>query len=373
MFQSTEITLGLCSRQFWIAQSIGDQRLNTSEDAAVILSGSQGFLALVAGLVLALAFQLLLTNFFIALGISYSDSEDQSDADSSDDASDTLENRINKIETVVGLRTLGTVSTGLFIACFLAVKLCQLDDVFLGAVLGLTIWGAYFSLLVWISSTTAGSLIGSVLDAATSGLQGIVGTATVALGAKTVSDQVVSSAETAVVAVRRELGSAVDSTSIRQAIDNYLKQLQLPEADRQEIRNEFEKLVVDPEMKSIARSNHLRNMGRRTFVDLVHSRTAFSKQDINQVVDQLDVVWQQIWGPQPQKALNGKGNELKPDQEEQLTPKLEQLIEETHKHQAQRRAEVAQKAAETAAWWLFATALTSAAASAIAPAIAISA
>ena len=66
-----------------------------------VFSGSQGFLVLIAGLVLAFAFQLLLANFFIALGISYSDSEEQTDE------SETLDDTIDKIGTIVGLRNAG--------------------------------------------------------------------------------------------------------------------------------------------------------------------------------------------------------------------------------------------------------------------------
>lgn len=371
------ITLGPCSTQCWTAQIPIAQIVTNPEDAGIILSGSQGFLILTAGLVLAFAFQLLLTNFFIALGISYSGSENQSDADSDERSSGSMDDTINKVGTTVGLRALATVSITLFIASFLAVKLCLRHDAVLGAIFGLVIWAAYFFLLVWVSATTVGSVIGSVVNTATSGLQGIVGTATIALGAKTVSDQVVSTAETAAAAVRRELSSAVDPTSRRKAIDNYLKKLQLPEADRQEIEAEFEKLVAEPEMTSIARENHLSNIRRQTFVDVVSSRTDFSKQDVNQVLDQLEGFWQQMWGQQPQKAPDaGLLNYLKPAQPEELkshplSTKLEQLIEQTSKQQAEQQAAAAQKVAETAAWWLFGTAFTSAAASAIAGAISI--
>lgn len=378
MLQGVRITLGLSSTQYWMKQIPITQGVATPEDATLIFSGSQGFLVLIAGLVLAFAFQLLLTNFFIALGISYLDSDNHSDADFDDQESGDLDDTIDRVGVTVGLRALGTASITLFIACFLAVKLCPVNDAVIGAILGLVIWAAYFSLLVWVSATTVGTAIGSVVNKATSGLQGIVGTATVALGAKTVSDQVVSTAEAAAATVRRELSIAVDTSSIRKAIDNYLKKLQLPEADRQEIQDEFEKLVADPEMKSIARNNHLSNIRRQTFVDLVNSRTEFSKQDVNQFLDQLEGGWQLLWGQQPQKASedNRLLNYLQSAQPEelkssQLTTKLEQLIEQTRKHQAKQQAEAAQKVAETAAWWLFGTAFAAAIASAFAGAISV--
>ncbi|MFP4007388.1 MAG: hypothetical protein ACLFV6_05180 [Spirulinaceae cyanobacterium] len=44
--------------------------IRQAEDAAMVFSGPQFFAALIAGVVMAFAFQLLLTNFGVALGIS---------------------------------------------------------------------------------------------------------------------------------------------------------------------------------------------------------------------------------------------------------------------------------------------------------------
>ncbi len=335
-----------------------------------VFSGSQGFLVLIAGLVLAFAFQLLLANFFIALGISYSNSEEESDE------AETLDDTIDKIGTIVGLRTLGTLSLTLFGACFLAIKLSLVNDAVLGAIFGLVIWATYFTLLVWISLTTVGSVIGTIVNSATSGLQGIIGTAAIALGAKQVSDRVVSTAEAAATTVRRELSSAVDYERSRDAIATYLKQLRIPEQDRQQLQEEFEKLIVEPQMQSIARDNHIQNIGRQTFVDLVSSRTDFSKNDVNLAMEQFETFWQQLWGQQPPKSspetvLAVLQPTPSDDKSIQLSQELEQLIEQTRKQQAYVQAQATQKVAETAAWWLFGSAFTSAATAAIAGIISV--
>jgi len=57
-----------------------------------------------------------------------------------------------------------TVSVALFIACLLAVQLSLIDNAGLGAIVALVIWATYFVLLVWVSSTTVGSLVGSVVN-----------------------------------------------------------------------------------------------------------------------------------------------------------------------------------------------------------------
>jgi len=364
MVSGIELTLR-CSAELWLAQI--PVEVTALKDVALSFSGSQGFLVIVAGIFLAIAFQLLLTNFFIALGISYSDSEDRPDPN----AGDSMDDRITKVGAVVGLRTLGTISISLFAACFLSVKLCLTDDAVLGAILGTVIWATYFSILLGVSLTSAGSIIGTVVNAATSGLQGIVGTAAIAIGAKNVTEQVISTADAAATAVRQELSLAIDSATADKAIDNYLHKLQLSEGEHQELQGKFQRLVTDPEMQSLARENQMHHANRQTFVDMVVSRTDFSKQNVTQAVDQWEAFWQQFWErpeKSPDNGLVGVLQSAHPSQPQpgHLTVKLERLIKETRERQAQQQQESKQKIAETAAWWLFGTAFCSAATSAIA-------
>ena len=294
MFQSTEIMLGLYKPLLWVAQTPSLDTSNvTPAQASALISGPHFFVALISGVILAFAFQLVLTNFSLAFGISYLGHSSDSDSDSGE--AESLGGNIRKIGTAVGFWTLSTVSVALLIACFLAVKLSQ--EIFspgLGAILGLVIWGAYFLLLVWVSSTTVGSLIGSVVNTATSGFQAIMGTATAALGAKAINNQVVATAEAAAAAVRRELGSAIDPGSIRENIEDYLDKLRPPELDLSKIRSDFENLLNDPQLKAIAGTPDIRNIDRQKFIELVSSRTDLSKKDVSRIADTLYKVWQQV-------------------------------------------------------------------------------
>lgn len=337
MFQNTGMVLGLYKTLFWMAQVQVEPPIDTPADAALVFSGPKFFIALISGVLLAFAIQLVLTNLSVAAGITYlGHQSDSGSSQQSNDQSGNLGGTIRKIGTAVGIWTLVTVSIALFIACFLAVKLSLLTvEVGLGATLGLVIWAAYFVILVWVSSTTVGSLVGSVVNTATSGFQAIMGTATAALGAKTVNDQVVRTAEAAASAVRRELGSAMDPTSIRESVEDYLQMLRPPELDLSKIRSEFERIVNDPQLKAIASSGDLSNIDRQTFVNLVSSRTDLSKRDINRIVDQLESVWRQVVGQAvPQQDRMGELiNYLKSVQPgqtrtDELNQKLDQLIAE---------------------------------------------
>jgi hypothetical protein len=341
MFQSTEIMVGLYKPLLWVAQTSGDASNITPAQASVLTSGPRFFVALISGVILAFAFQLVLTNLSLAAGISYLGHSSDSDSDNGEVGS--LGGSIRKIGTAVGIWTLLTVTIALLIASFLAVKLSQ--EIFspgLGAILGLVIWGAYFLLLVWVSSTTVGSLIGSVVHTATSGFQAIMGTATAALGAKAVNNQVVATAEAAAAAIRRELGSAIDPVSIRENIEDYLDKLRPPELDVSKIRSDFENLLNDPQLKAITSLSYanagtpdIRNIDRQKFIELVSSRTDLSKKDVSRIADTLYKVWQQVVSQQPPTEdrlgeLMDYLKSLPPGQSktDELNAKLDRLVAE---------------------------------------------
>lgn len=313
MFQNAITSLKLCYALFGVAQIPVTEEVFTPEEAALVFSGPQFFVALFAGVLMAFAFQLLLTNFSVAFGISSLGGS----SDSSDE-SESLGGTIRKIETAVGLWTLVTVSIALFIACFLAVKLSLVESTLLGAITAIVIWAAYFSLIVWLGSTAVGSLIGSVVSTATSGFQGIMGTAAAALGANAASSQVVSTAEAVTAAVRRELTSGIDPNKISETLQSSLGNLQLPKLDFDDIRGQFEKLLGSSDLQSIAGSDLLKNVDRQTFVDLISSRTDLSKQDINKLADQLEGAWKQTVGQQGQDPQAQLLNFLKSATPEQL-------------------------------------------------------
>lgn len=332
MFQSTDIILALYKFPLWVVQIPVSPSDVSPAQLSLLSSGPRFFVALLSGVILAFAFQLVLTNLSVAAGISYLGRS----SDSSTETNESFGGTVRKIGTAVGIWTLVSVTLALLIACFLAVKLSLLIlDPRLGAILGLVIWGAYFLLLVWVSSTTVGSLIGSVVNTATSGFQAIMGTATAALGAKAVNQQVVATAEAAASAVRRELGSAIDPISIRENIEDYIEKLRPPELDISHIRREFESLLRDPQLQAIAGSSDLRHIDRQKFVDLVRSRTDLSERDVKRIADSLYSVWQQVVSQQQpsQDSLSELVNYLKtlpPGQTktDELNAKLDRLIAE---------------------------------------------
>ncbi|WP_310483666.1 MFS transporter [Chamaesiphon sp. VAR_48_metabat_403] len=259
----------------------------------IAFSGPQFFTALVAGLFLTFGFQMLLTNFSVAAGMSVLS---LSAHDHKSERSSSSGSTINTIGTAVGIWTLVTVSIALFFACLLAVKLSLVSSSVLGATVGLAIWAAYFSILIWISSTTVGSLVGSVVNTATRGFQAVFGTATAALGAKAASSELVSSAEAVAAAVRREMTAYIDPQDVKASFQDLVGKVKSPELDVKGLRAEFEKMLKDSELNKVVDKDHLPTLSRDTFESLLKERTDLSPRDVKKIVDELDRSWQGTMG-----------------------------------------------------------------------------
>ena len=272
-----------------------EQDLEAIQDASFVFNGPQFFAALIAGVVLAFAFQLLFTNFGVAAGISMaggSSSSSSSDRDRHQhDSSGGIGSTIQKISMAVGLGTLISVSISLFIASFLAVKLGLFVAPLSGAIVGLVIWAAFFASMMFFSSRAIGSLLGSVVNTATSGVQSILGTATAAIGAGAASKQVVNTAEAAAAAVRRELGMAVDPVSMRENVEDLLHSIKPAGFDLDRIARDFEGLLDSENLQEVVDSGSLSNINRDTFIALVSERSDISQQDAERIADKLDSVW----------------------------------------------------------------------------------
>jgi hypothetical protein len=296
--------------------------LTPIEDGSYFFSGTKFLVALLAGVLMTFAFQLLLTNFSVAFGLS-------SGVDIADDDKDTLGGQIRSVEAKVGLWALLTSSVALFSASFLAVKLSLVQSALFGAILGVVIWSTYFSLVMWLGSKAVGSLIGSLISTATSGLQGLMGTASAAIGANVAKQQTISTAEEITAAVRRELTSGINSETISSTLQSSLAALPLPSLDLKEIRSQFDRILKDIDLESLGDRDLLKNINRQTFIDLISSRTDFSKDTVEKIADQLEDAWKTFLTPKnsTEQVLNLL-KEATPENlnSEKLGEKLRELV-----------------------------------------------
>ena len=300
-----------------------EPNIEVIQDSAFAFNGPQFFAAVIAGLVLAFAFQLLFTNLGIAAGISLAggSSSSSSSSSSSHDNSDGVGGTIKKIGLAVGLGTLISVSLSLFVASLLAVKLGLYVSPLSGAIVGLVIWAAFFASMMFFSSRAVGSLLGSVVNTATSGVQSILGTATAAIGAGAASKQVVNTAESAAAAVRKELGMALDPVSMRENVEDFLQTVKPAGLDIDRIARDFEQLLDDENLQEIVASDSVRNIDRNTFIGLISDRSDISRKDAERIADKMESVWRKTtrkFVPSG-NSVSDFANYLKSATKEQLT------------------------------------------------------
>jgi hypothetical protein len=306
-----------------------------------LFSIPQFILALFSGLVMAVAFQFLLTNFAVAF-IATPGTPTGSDED---DLGDT----IRGIETKLGLFVLFGVSLSLFAANYLAVKLSLVSSATLGAIVGVVVWSTYFSLVVWLGSNAVGSLLGSFISAATSGVQGMMGAATAAIGANVAKNQAVSTAEEIAAVVRQELTAGINPEAIQKTLSSSLASLPFPKLNVDEVGEQFQKILKNTDLDEFAGSDLLKNLDRETIVNLISggaNGTNLSKGDVDRVADQLQAV---LKGNQKSSKVSDQLLELvrtaTPEelQSNQLYGQLEQLIKE---NTGQKQASLRERALE---------------------------
>lgn len=151
--------------------------------------------------------------------------------------------------------------------------------------------------------------------------------------------------------IQRRVQDAIDGVFAR--IRNYLNSLDRPELNYDDIRREVRQLFDDPQAGFEALRDRLYSFNRETLVAIVSSREDISPDDANRVIDQIE---------------NARNNVLQ--RAERIQQEAQRRLEEV-KHQAQRQAEETRKAAASAAWWLFLTAVVSGIFAAIAGAVAV--
>ncbi|WP_416666885.1 hypothetical protein [Egbenema bharatensis] len=129
-------------------------------------------------------------------------------------------------------------------------------------------------------------------------------------------------------------------------IRNYLNSLDRPELNYDGIKQDIRTLFDDPQAGFDVLRARLSQFDRNTLIALLSSRKEISEADANRIVEQIE---------------SARNNVLQ--QAERIQSETQRRLEMV-KLEAQRQMEETRKAAETAAWWLFATALLSAVASA---------
>ena len=261
-------------------------------DLVDVIATPQFFISLLAGVLLAIGFQVLLTSLSVAIGISAignieekTNSKSSKSHSHSDDADDKGNIGV-KISSAVGVFTLLTTSIVLFCASLLAVKLSLVANVMIGITLGLVIWAAFFTLMAYLEIKAVSSTIGGLINMAVAGLR----TSTSAIQSifeRSAVGKTEKVAEKTIEKIRAELADTFDTRAITRKIDEYVEQLQPQEIDYEKIKHEMADLLrnIQLEEKSSVEGNTLE---KKTFIQLASEQPNLSKKDIKRLAQVFD-------------------------------------------------------------------------------------
>jgi hypothetical protein len=224
----------------------------TPDETVAIFSGPHFFAAMVAGLILAIAFQLVLTTLSVAAGVSaVGPITEKEPRRPGDKETSGVTGTVRKINNAFGVWALVTASIALFFASWLAVALSLTASMLVGAVLGLVIWGLFYIAMMTLEATALSSLVGALIRAASTGLRSVYD-ATTSLVAGSPEKRMAESAAEVAGAVREELFGDLGADEIRDELQKYVSQLKPPSIDPAQIRREISKLLDQTEIEAVS-------------------------------------------------------------------------------------------------------------------------
>jgi len=279
------------------------------------------FMAVLAGVLLAIGFQFLLTVLSAASGISLIGNIPERVHAAEDNESIQENHRLIKITSGIGIWTLITTCLSLFFASILAVKLTLIDSDQIGAVLGLVIWAAFFLTMLYVEMRSARSILGGIIHTAMTGLrsssqmlQGVLGK---------------SEAQKTVQAIREELVQTLHDPRLKADFKEYITRLQPSPIDWSKARKEMIKLFSEIEVHATERGGG--KIEEETFIRLARRHPHLSKEDIGKLGGVFNEVKESLKNEKGADKVLAVAEKLSPGSAED-TKHVREQVEEYLRH-----------------------------------------
>ncbi len=228
-----------------------------------IIVDSNFFIVIAAGVILALAFQFILTAVSVAAGVtaigdvkkSYvkskvnpasSDTENEHEFDQ--DASPDMAMGV-KITTVFGIWSLITTCIALFGATALALNINVLETAATNTTTALVIWGLFFLILFYLETRIVGSLLGNLFSAVSTGLKSSAGTLSSMFTASP-DKKIENVLENTIDKVRSEFDSGFNMDKVSDLLDNFLQRADKKLPDYDQLKNDLEDIAKKSQSKN---------------------------------------------------------------------------------------------------------------------------
>lgn len=262
-------------------------------ETSVVNFTPQFFVCLIAGVLLAIGFQVLLTTLSVASGISAIGNIDKksrgsksSNQHNEKDDDDTP--TIVKISSAIGIWTVITVSVSLFFASLFAVKLSLLSDNIIGVTLGLVIWAAFFTIMMYLEVKSVSSLLGGIVNTSLAGIRSTFSTVGGMLGSSKEA-RMKNVAKESISSIREEIADALDNSKINQKMDEYVNKLESKQLDYKRAKEELKQLLKDIQLEERSEVGD-EGIERKTFIKLAEEQPNFSKEDVKKLGNLYDEI-----------------------------------------------------------------------------------
>jgi len=255
---------------------------------------------LIAGVLIAVGLQILMTALSVAIGVTaigdiekkkgrrgQSNQERSGHGGESKDAGDAT---AVAISNTTGMWSAVTTTIALFIATWFATSAFLPLNWLIAVTCGLAIWATFHLLMLAVEGRMLFTVTGAVSRAAVASLSSISSTAS-SLISRSPAAQMEQSAEQAidhaVEKIHDEVRRSVDGSYLQDKLEDYIHQLQPPRYDMQELRREMEDLLNDIEVKEAYDFNQ-GDVKRKLILDVAAKQPNLSREDVGQLGNALN-------------------------------------------------------------------------------------
>ncbi len=306
----------------------------------IFLENTNFFISVIAGVLLAVGFQLLLTSISVAGGITAAGDireKAHSSSGSSDDGDDGDGMNVGqKISTGLGVWTLITTSISLFFASLLAVKLGLIGANFIGATLGLVIWAAFFMLITYLEINAVSSLVGGLASTVKNSLSSA--SSIFGKSEESVSKDIAKTrAKEEAKQMRKQFEKMFSSHDVDKKVEDYIQKLEPQRIDIKNLKKQLKDLITDLQVTEKADYDYPNSVKKMILEEA--DKSTLSKEDKQAVKDHINSL-QDIAksDASPEEKVKAGLTELTPADKQQVEKYQDQIkkaLQNTNKRELQ--------------------------------------
>lgn len=255
----------------------------------VILEETNFFISVIAGVLLAIGFQLLLTAVSVAGGITavgnVRKKAHESSSGTSNKDDDNGMNVGQKVSTGLGAWTLITTSISLFFASLLAVKLGLIGANFIGATLGLVIWASFFMLITYLEAHAVSSLVGGLASTVKNSLSSA--SSVFAKSEESISKDIAKTrAKEEARQMRKQFEKMFSSHDVDKKVEDYIEKLEPQRMDIKNLKKQLKDLITDLQVTEKADYDYPNSVKKMILEEADNSK--LSKEDKQAVKEHIN-------------------------------------------------------------------------------------